>query len=226
MVQGLHRVVVTGLGAVTPIGNDVPSYWEGLSTGRNGVAGITLFDASRHACRFAAEVKDFDPRGWLEPKESKRWDRFCQFAVVAAKQAVADGGAQRFTDEQPQARRHRHRLWGGRPAGGGNPGQRAQGPRPRPGEPVLRADDDPQHGHGPGGDRPRRPGPQQRRIHGLRRRLQCHRRCLPPDPAGPGRRDGVRWGRVGDHAPGGGGFRQRQGPVVPQRRPRHRQPSL
>jgi 3-oxoacyl-[acyl-carrier-protein] synthase II len=92
MVQGLRRVVVTGLGAVTPIGNDVSSYWEGLSTGRNGVAGITLFDASRHACRFAAEVKDFNPSGWLEPKEAKRWDRFCQFGVVAAKQAVADAG--------------------------------------------------------------------------------------------------------------------------------------
>ncbi|EDY39362.1 3-oxoacyl-(acyl-carrier-protein) synthase 2 [Cyanobium sp. PCC 7001] len=92
MVQGLQRVVITGLGAVTPIGNDVPSYWEGLSSGRNGVAGITLFDASRHACRFAAEVKNFDPSGWLEPKESKRWDRFCQFGVVAAKQALADAG--------------------------------------------------------------------------------------------------------------------------------------
>jgi 3-oxoacyl-[acyl-carrier-protein] synthase II len=92
MVQGLQRVVVTGLGAVTPIGNDVSSYWEGLSTARNGVAGITLFDASRHACRFAAEVKGFDPSGWLEPKESKRWDRFCQFGVVAAKQAVAHAG--------------------------------------------------------------------------------------------------------------------------------------
>jgi 3-oxoacyl-[acyl-carrier-protein] synthase II len=92
MVQGLQRVVVTGLGAVTPIGNDVSSYWEGLSTARNGVAGITLFDASRHACRFAAEVKDFDPSGWLEPKESKRWDRFCQFGVVAAKQAVTHAG--------------------------------------------------------------------------------------------------------------------------------------
>jgi 3-oxoacyl-[acyl-carrier-protein] synthase II len=56
------------------------------------VAGITLFDASRHACRFAAEVKGFDPAGWLEPKESKRWDRFCQFGVVAAKQAVAHAG--------------------------------------------------------------------------------------------------------------------------------------
>jgi len=92
MVQGLQRVVVTGLGAVTPIGNDVPSYWEGLRSARNGVAGITLFDASRHACRFAAEVKNFDPSGWLEPKESKRWDRFCQFGVVAAKQAVAHAG--------------------------------------------------------------------------------------------------------------------------------------
>jgi len=92
MVQGLQRVVVTGLGAITPIGNDVSSYWEGLSTARNGVAGITLFDASRHACRFAAEVKNFDPSSWLEPKESKRWDRFCQFGVIAAKQAVAHAG--------------------------------------------------------------------------------------------------------------------------------------
>ncbi|MEA5442043.1 beta-ketoacyl-ACP synthase II [Cyanobium gracile] len=92
MVEGLRRVVVTGLGAVTPIGNNVADYWEGLISGRNGVAPITLFDASRHACRFAAEVKDFDTAGWLEPKEAKRWDRFCQFGVVAAKQAVADAG--------------------------------------------------------------------------------------------------------------------------------------
>ena len=102
MVQGLQRVVVTGLGAITPIGNDVSSYWEGLSTARNGVAGITLFDASRHACRFAAEVKDFDPSGWLELKESKRWDRFCQFGVIAAKQAVAHAGL--IIDESNQHR--------------------------------------------------------------------------------------------------------------------------
>lgn len=102
MVQGSHRVVITGLGAITPIGNDVPSYWEGLRSGRNGVADISLFDASRHACRFAAEVKDFNPKGWLEPKEAKRWDRFCQFGVVAAKQAVADAGLQ--IDESNQNR--------------------------------------------------------------------------------------------------------------------------
>ena len=92
MVEDLHRVVVTGLGAVTPIGNTVADYLEGLKAGSNGVAAISLFDASAHACRFAAEVKDFDPTGFLEPKESKRWDRFCKFGVVAAKQAIADSG--------------------------------------------------------------------------------------------------------------------------------------
>lgn len=92
MVEGLQRVVVTGLGAVTPIGNTVADYWTGLTSGRNGVAPITLFDASAHACRFAAEVKAFDPSGMLEAKEAKRWDRFCKFGVVAAKQALADSG--------------------------------------------------------------------------------------------------------------------------------------
>ena len=92
MVEGLQRVVVTGLGAVTPIGNSVADYWFGLTSGRSGVASISLFDASRHACRFAAEVKDFDPTGFIEPKESKRWDRYCQFGVVAAKQALAHAG--------------------------------------------------------------------------------------------------------------------------------------
>ncbi len=92
MVKGLHRVVVTGLGAITPIGNNVKDYWDGLISGRNGVGAITLFDASSHSCRFGAEVKNFDPTGYLEPKESKRWDRFSKFGVVAAKQALANSG--------------------------------------------------------------------------------------------------------------------------------------
>ncbi|CAK6686540.1 beta-ketoacyl-ACP synthase II [Synechococcus sp. BA-124 BA4] len=102
MVEGLRRVVVTGLGAVTPIGNDVTQYWDGLRLGFNGVAPITLFDASRHACRFAAEVKNFDPSGMLDRKETKRWDRFCQFGVVASKQAVDQ--AQLLIDESTQHR--------------------------------------------------------------------------------------------------------------------------
>ncbi|HEY9909283.1 MAG TPA: beta-ketoacyl-ACP synthase II [Thermosynechococcaceae cyanobacterium] len=86
------RVVITGLGALTPIGNTLTEYWEGLISGRNGIAPITLFDASRHDCRIAGEVKGFDPHTYLDRKEAKRMDRFAQFAVSASKQAIADSG--------------------------------------------------------------------------------------------------------------------------------------
>ncbi len=92
MMETLHRVVITGLGAITPIGNTVDDYLHGLQSGSNGVSAITLFDASQHACRFAAEVSEFDPSGLLEPKESKRWDRFSKFGVIAAKEALKDSG--------------------------------------------------------------------------------------------------------------------------------------
>jgi 3-oxoacyl-[acyl-carrier-protein] synthase II len=84
------RVVVTGLGAITPIGNNLTEYWEGLLSGRNGIGPITLFDASRHACRIAGEVKGYDPHEYLDRKEAKRMDRFAQFGVSASKQAIAD----------------------------------------------------------------------------------------------------------------------------------------
>ncbi len=84
------RVVITGLGAVTPIGNNLQQYWESLLSGRNGVGAITLFDASQHACKIAAEVKGFDPQDYLDKKDAKRMDRFAQFAVAASKQALAD----------------------------------------------------------------------------------------------------------------------------------------
>ncbi|MDH6060034.1 beta-ketoacyl-ACP synthase II [Chrysosporum bergii ANA360D] len=84
------RVVVTGVGAITPIGNTADEYWEGLLSGRNGIDNITLFDASRHDCRIAGEVKNFDPLAYMDRKEAKRMDRFCQFGVSAAKQAIND----------------------------------------------------------------------------------------------------------------------------------------
>lgn len=84
------RVVVTGLGAITPIGNTLAEYWEGLIAGRNGIGPITLFDASRHACRMAGEVKGYDPHDYLDRKEAKRMDRFAQLGVSASKQAIAD----------------------------------------------------------------------------------------------------------------------------------------
>lgn len=86
----LKRVVITGLGAITPIGNTLAEYWEGLLSGRNGIGPITLFDPSRHDCRIAGEVKGFDPHQYMEKKEAKRMDRFAQFAVAASKQAIAD----------------------------------------------------------------------------------------------------------------------------------------
>ncbi|YAF97284.1 MAG: beta-ketoacyl-ACP synthase II [Nodularia sp. CChRGM 3473] len=84
------RVVVTGVGAITPIGNTPDEYWEGLLSGRNGIDYITFFDASRHDCRIAGEVKNFDPHDYMDRKEAKRMDRFSQFGVSSAKQAVSD----------------------------------------------------------------------------------------------------------------------------------------
>ena len=84
------RVVVTGIGAITPIGNTPGEYWEGLLAGRNGIGPITLFDASEHKCRIAGEVKEYDPHNYLDCKEAKRMDRFAQFAVSASLQAIQD----------------------------------------------------------------------------------------------------------------------------------------
>lgn len=84
------RVVVTGLGAITPVGNTLAEYWEGLLSGRSGISPITRFDASQHTSRIAGEVKEFNPYEYMEKKEAKRMDRFAQFAVAASKQALAD----------------------------------------------------------------------------------------------------------------------------------------
>ncbi|MDX2273239.1 MAG: beta-ketoacyl-ACP synthase II [Cyanobacteriota bacterium] len=85
-----RRVVITGLGSVTPIGNTPQEFWQGLMAGQSGIGPITLFDASRHECRIAGEVKGFDPHDYLDRKEVKRNDRFVHFALAAAKQALAD----------------------------------------------------------------------------------------------------------------------------------------
>ncbi len=85
-----RRVVVTGLGAITPIGNTPSEYWDGLMAGRSGIGPITLFDASRHDCRIAGELKKFDPLQYIDRKDAKRMDRFTQIGVCASKQAVED----------------------------------------------------------------------------------------------------------------------------------------
>lgn len=86
----LKRVVITGMGAITPLGNNLADYWTGLINGKSGIGLITHFDASRHACRIAGEVRGFDPHEYVERKEAKRMDRFAQFAVAASLQALQD----------------------------------------------------------------------------------------------------------------------------------------
>lgn len=86
------RVVVTGMGVVSPIGNDVKSFWDGLVSGKNGIDKITRFDASEFKATLAAEVKDFDASEYMEKSEARKLDRFSQFALAAAAQAVSESG--------------------------------------------------------------------------------------------------------------------------------------
>ena len=87
-----RRVVVTGMGAITPIGLNVEEYWNGIKEGAIGFGPITRFDASEYRCKLAAEVKDFDAKEYMDPKAAKRMELFCQYAVAASKQALEDSG--------------------------------------------------------------------------------------------------------------------------------------
>jgi 3-oxoacyl-[acyl-carrier-protein] synthase II len=91
-MNGRRRVVITGLGAVTPLGNDVRSTWENLIAGGSGAGPITQFDTTDFPVTFACEVKDFDPSDWVDHKQARRMDRFAQLIVAAARQAEADSG--------------------------------------------------------------------------------------------------------------------------------------
>jgi len=91
-LNGRRRVVITGLGAVTPLGVDVESTWDGLIAGRSGAGEITQFDSSDYAVHFACEVKDFDPTQYIDRKQARRMDRFAHLIVAAARQAEADSG--------------------------------------------------------------------------------------------------------------------------------------
>jgi len=90
--KGHPRVVITGTGVISPVGKDTNSFWESLVEGRHGIAPLTMFDASVYKVKLAAEVKDFDPMLYMDRKEARRMDRYCQFAVAAAKEAVESSG--------------------------------------------------------------------------------------------------------------------------------------
>ncbi len=88
----LRRVVVTGIGALTPIGNNIEEYWNGLKNGASGAAPVTHFDASNFKTQFACEVKNFDPTEFIHKKEVRRMDRFAQYALVTSDEALKDSG--------------------------------------------------------------------------------------------------------------------------------------
>jgi 3-oxoacyl-[acyl-carrier-protein] synthase II len=96
-----RRVVVTGMGALTPVGNDVATTWRALLDGKSGAAPITRFDASNFPVRFACEVKGFDPLEYMEKKEAKRADQFTQYAVAAARQAMTNAGLAEQNGQDP-----------------------------------------------------------------------------------------------------------------------------
>lgn len=92
MREGRRRVVVTGLGAITPIGNNVEEFWQGIHKEKTGFAPISYFDTAEYRCKLAAEVKNFDPTQYMDKKAARRMEQFCQFAVAAAGEAIRDAG--------------------------------------------------------------------------------------------------------------------------------------
>src|ERR1041385_3539060 len=91
--NGNHRrVVITGLGMVSPLGNDVPTSWANLVAGESGAAEITAFDHTNYNVHFACELKEFDPTVWIDRKAARRMDRFAQMILAAARQAESDSG--------------------------------------------------------------------------------------------------------------------------------------
>src|ERR671929_1676192 len=90
--NGRRRVVITGLGMVSPLGNDVDSSWGALVAGECGAGPITQFDHADYPVHFACELKDFDPTNWIDRKQARRMDRFAQMIIAAARQAEQDSG--------------------------------------------------------------------------------------------------------------------------------------
>ncbi|MCP4196791.1 MAG: beta-ketoacyl-[acyl-carrier-protein] synthase II, partial [Proteobacteria bacterium] len=93
-----RRAVITGMGCISPLGLDVPTTWDATLAGKSGMGPITRFDTERFATTIAAEVKDFDPEKWIQKRETRQMDRFIQFAIAAADEAMKDAGLE-ISDE-------------------------------------------------------------------------------------------------------------------------------
>ncbi len=150
-----RRVVVTGLGVVTPVGNDVKTFWESLITGRSGIRRYKAFDSEIYDCKIAGEVADFEPAKYFKsPKDARRADRFTQFAMAAAKMTMSDSGI-----DLTGVDHDRFGVMIGSGIGGlrsmEDECRRSVRARPLPGLALHDRDDDQQHGQRP-------------RLHGVR----------------------------------------------------------
>jgi len=103
-MAGRRRVVITGMGAVTPLGNDVQTSWQNLLDGVSGAGPITQFDTTGYFVEFACELKGFDPTDWIDRKTARRMDRFAQMVVAAARQAETDSGLDIAADSARRSR--------------------------------------------------------------------------------------------------------------------------
>ena len=177
-----RRVAVTGLGIISPVGQDIPTAWHNLVEGHSGLRRITYWDPSKLDCQAAGEVHDFDPNAWMDFKAVRRTDKNVVFGVAAAKQAVADAG---LRDHPAEQRRHRRRLRLRRRRPGPDDGShRDVGEEgPAPGQPVLHRQHAARHGVGPDRHRDRRPRPEHVHRHGLLDRHPQHRRGGRGHPA-------------------------------------------
>ena len=104
----MRRVVVTGIGALTPIGNNLEEYWKNIQAGVSGAGTITKFDASRHKAQFACELQGYDPKDHFHVKEIRKYDPFSQYALVAVEQAIAHGNI----DFEPLNKNRIGVIWG------------------------------------------------------------------------------------------------------------------
>ena len=185
-----RRIVVTGIGAVTSLGNTFEDTWAGLIAGRSGAGPITQFDTTGYPVHFACEVRDLDVTEYVDYKASRRMDRFTHLALAAARQAETDSGLDDRADRRPRRR--------GRCDGHRRPEvvravrQPAQRARPGPREPVLDRPDHPEPRRRLGLDRARHARAAALPVHGLRRLEHGDRRRHGRDPARPRRRDDLR----------------------------------
>ncbi len=220
-----RRVVITGLGLISPVGNTVAEGWANILAGRSGIDTITKFDASAFSCQFAGEVKGFNVEDYIPGKEARHMDTFIHYGMAAAIQAVQDAGMP-TGDALDEAGAERIGCMVGSGIGGlplieqtarGVPASAARAAHLA----VLRAGLDHQHDLGAHLHQIRLQGPQPGHRHGLHHRPALHRRGGPQDRVRRCRRDGGRRCRVHRVAAGHGWFRLGAGAVHAQRRPRH-----